>query len=389
MHRWLLPEYIADILPAEARLVEEKRRRVLDLFHSCGYDLVSTPLIEYTESLIGEGDHDLDMRTFKLVDQLSGRQLGLRADIAPQVARLDAHLLNRQGAVRLCYAGSVVQTQPTSLLGSREQLQVGAEIYGHAGIEADLEIMTLLLDCLALLGVQSAQLDIGHAGVYRSLVGHFDLNAEQEQALFAAYQNKDVAELVALTDPLPDVARKAFRSLSELNGGRDVIEQARANLPLLPGINDALDELDRVMAELNVIGAQGGIDLVELRAAHYHNGLVFAAYAEGWPNAIAWGGRYDNVGRQFGRARPATGFSFDLRELIGKLELGDAQKAILAPYAPDDSALYQVIRALRTNNEIVVINLPGHEAHVVELNVDRELQKRGGVWQVVPFGRCN
>lgn len=382
MHTWLLPEYIADILPAEARLVEERRRALLDLFHIHGYQLVSPPLIEFIESLVA--DDQLDLRTFKLTDQLSGRQMGLRADIAPQVARIDAHLLNRNGIVRLCYAGSVVHTLPGSLLGSREQLQVGAEIYGHTGIEADAEVIGLLLDALAGLGVNRVQLDVGHLGIFRSLMREFGIAADLQGQLFDALQAKDAACTQALLQQLPTQQAQVLQQLSELHGGIEVLQQARACLPALTEISAALADLEAIGKQVAAKGAELYFDLVELRGAEYHSGLVFAAYAPGWPNSIARGGRYDDVGSKFGRARPATGFSFDLRELIGGLSLSDAPQAVLAPCL-DDTELAAAIAALRQQGEVVIINLPGHAAEVGELNCDRALAKVDGQWVVLPL----
>lgn len=383
MHTWLLPEYIADVLPAEARLVEERRRALLDLFHVCGYQLVSPPLIEFVESL--SADAGLDLRTFKLTDQLSGRQMGLRADIAPQVARIDAHLLNRNGVVRLCYAGSVVHTLPGSLLGSREQLQVGAEIYGHAGVEADAEIISLLLTALQQLGVGRVQLDIGHVGIFRCLVQHFRIEGEQQQILFAALQGKDAASTRDVLQQLPADAALCFGELASLHGGAEVLGRARQVLPSLPGITAALDGLDVLVRGIRADVAELYFDLVELRSADYHSGLVFAAYASGWPNSIARGGRYDDVGSKFGRARPATGFSFDLRELIGGLSLPEAPKAVLAPYMEQDAELESAVASLRQQGEMVIVDLPGHEAEAGELNCDRALVKVDGQWIVRPL----
>lgn len=383
MHTWLLPEYIADILPAEARLVEERRRALLDLFHVHGYQLVSPPLIEFIESLVTDGE--LDLRTFKLTDQLSGRQMGLRADIAPQVARIDAHLLNRNGVVRLCYAGSVVHTLPGSLLGSREQLQVGAEIYGHAGVEADAEIIGLLLDALRQLGVSKVQLDVGHVGIFRSLVAHFGIVGEQQQTLYAALQGKDAATTRDVLAQLPPAAAQCFGALASLHGGAEVIERARTLLPDLPQIAVALDALLAIGRAVQAKGAELYFDLVELRGANYHSGLVFAAYAPGWPNSIARGGRYDDVGSRFGRARPATGFSFDLRELIGGLSLPDAPQAVLAPYGEQDVELDSAIARLRQQGEMVIVDLPGHGSGAGELNCDRTLVKVDGQWIVRPL----
>lgn len=383
MHTWLLPEYIADVLPAEARLVEERRRALLDLFHVHGYQLVSPPLIEFIESL--SADSGLDLRTFKLTDQLSGRQMGLRADIAPQVARIDAHLLNRNGVVRLCYAGSVVHTLPGSLLGSREQLQVGAEIYGHAGVEADAEVISLLLTALQQLGVSRVQLDIGHVGIFRCLVQYFGIEGEQQQILFAALQGKDAASTHDVLQQLPEDAARCFGELASLHGGAEVLDRARLVLPSLPEINAALDVLQALARGIRAEVAELYFDLVELRSAHYHSGLVFAAYAPGWPNSIARGGRYDDVGSKFGRARPATGFSFDLRELIGGLSLPDAPKAVLAPYLEQDAELESAVASLRQLGEIVIVDLPGHSAEAGELNCDRALVKVDGQWIVRPL----
>lgn len=383
MHTWLLPEYIADILPAEARLVEERRRALLDLFHVHGYQLVSPPLIEFIESLVTDGE--LDLRTFKLTDQLSGRQMGLRADIAPQVARIDAHLLNRNGVVRLCYAGSVVHTLPGSLLGSREQLQVGAEIYGHAGVEADAEIIGLLLDALRQLGVSKVQLDVGHVGIFRSLVAHFGIVGEQQQTLYAALQGKDAATTRDVLAQLSLAAAQCFGALASLHGGAEVIGRARTLLPDLPQIAAALDALLAIGRAVQAKGAELYFDLVELRGANYHSGLVFAAYAPGWPNSIARGGRYDDVGSKFGRARPATGFSFDLRELIGGLSLPDAPQAVLAPYGEQDVELDSAIARLRQQGEMVIVDLPGHGSGAGELNCDRTLVKVDGQWIVRPL----
>lgn len=383
MHTWLLPEYIADILPAEARLVEERRRALLDLFHVHGYQLVSPPLIEFVESLVT--DDQLDLRTFKITDQLSGRQMGLRADVAPQVARIDAHLLNLNGVVRLCYAASVVHTLPGSLLGSREQLQVGAEIYGHTGVEADAEVIGLLLDALAGLGVNRAQLDIGHLGIFRSLMGEFAVSAELQSQLFEALQAKDAASTDALLQQLPAEQAQVLKQLSQLHGGFEVLQRARECLPALPEILAALADLESVGKQVSGKGAELYFDLVELRGAEYHSGLVFAAYAPGWPNSIARGGRYDDVGSKFGRARPATGFSFDLRELIGGLSLPDAPKAVLAPCQPEDADLAAAVSALRQRGEVVIVNLPGHAAAVSELNCDRALTQVDGQWVVLPL----
>jgi ATP phosphoribosyltransferase regulatory subunit len=382
MHNWLLPEYIEDILPAEALRLERMRRALLDLFRGYGYQLVVPPLLEYLPSLLTGTGHDMDLKTFKLVDQLSGRTMGLRADITPQTARIDAHLLNRQGTVRLCYGGSVLHALPDGLTQTREPLQVGAELYGHAGIEADLEIQELMLRALSEVGVGAVHLDLGHVAIFRSLVKRAGIDPELEAELFRALQSKDLPDLAALTEGLETGTRDALRLLPGLYGGPEALEAARRQLPDHPEIRQALDDLDRIAKALQGMVSILRFDLAELRGYHYHSGVVFAAYAAGWANAVAQGGRYDEVGKFFGRARPATGFSMDLRAVAGGLPVPVLPKAILAPHVQDD-ALRDKIILLRGQGEVVVVDLPGHEAHRDELNCDRELVLRDGNWEVV------
>lgn len=381
MDNWLLPEYIEDILPAEARRIEAMRRRILDLMGAWGYELVVPPMIEYLESLLSGTGRDLDLRMFKLVDQLSGRLMGLRADITPQAARIDAHLLNRRGVTRLCYCGSVVHTLPSGLSGTREPLQAGAEIYGHAGVESDVEIQRLMLESLAAAGVPRVQLDLGHVGVFRGLARLAGLGSEAEGELFRALQAKDVPALRALSAGLPGPARDGLLALPELYGRAQVLEQARRRLPPEPGVAQALDVLARLGQQLEGSVPDLAFDLSEVRGYHYHSGVVFAAYAPGSPNALALGGRYDEVGRAFGRARPATGFSADLRALAAVVTAAEPQRAIRAPHC-DDPALRQRIAALRAAGEAVIVELPGHEDTRDELACDRELVLRNGEWRV-------
>jgi len=316
--RWLLPEHVEDILPAEAAKIEALRRAILDLFASWGYELVMPPLLEYLESLLTGTGHDLDLRTFKLVDQLSGKMMGVRADITPQVARIDAHLLNRVAVTRLCYCGSVLHARPGSLAATREPIQIGAEIYGHAGVESDLEIQRLLCRALEIAGVRGARVDIGHVAVFRSLVRAAGIGRDLEADLFEALQRKDVPALRALTRRLEPKTRAALLLLPQLYGGEEVLETARRRLPELPALRKALATL-RALAKACTIPAS--FDLAELRGYHYHSGVVFDAYCDGGaasaPVLIARGGRYDEVGKAFGRPRPATGFSIELRELAG------------------------------------------------------------------------
>jgi len=312
--RWLLPENVDDILPAEAARIESLRRAILDLFAASGYELVIPPMLEYLDSLLTGTGHDLDLRTFKLVDQLSGRMMGVRADITPQVARIDAHLLNRKGVTRLCYCGSVLHTRPAGPGATREPLQIGAEIFGHAGVQADVEVQRLLCRALEIAGVRRARVDIGHVAVFRSLVRAAKIGREVESELFEALQKKDVPGLRALTRGLGKVTRDALLLLPELYGGPEVLALARRRLPKLPELARALDTLQ---ALASVCAIPASFDLAELRGYHYHSGVVFDAYCEGVSGAVARGGRYDEVGKAFGRSRPATGFSIDLRDLAG------------------------------------------------------------------------
>lgn len=313
MTAWLLPENVEDVLPPLAWRMEDMRQALLDLFRGQGYQLVIPPLMEYVDSLLTGVGADLDLKTFKLVDQLSGRLMGVRADITPQVARIDAHLLAANAVNRLCYAGSVLHTQSDGFHRSREPIQIGAELYGEAGAQADLEILTLMLKGLAACGVQAAQLDIGHVGVYRALAQEARLSDEIEHQLFGALQAKDASAVAVLSAGLPVALAEAFAALPQLYGDRSVLAEARARLPQLPAVVAALDTLDAIDAGLQ--GVEAAYDLAELRGYGYHSGVVFAAYTAGRSRAIAQGGRYDEVGKVFGRARPATGFSLDLREL--------------------------------------------------------------------------
>lgn len=382
MQNWLLPEHIEDILPPDAQRIETLRRRLLDLFQSHGFELIIPPMLEYVQSLLTGTGYDLDLKTFKVVDQASGRLLGLRADISPQVARIDAHLLNRRGVARLCYAGSVLHTAPEGILQTREPLQIGAEIFGHAGIESDIEIQRLLLEALAVADVGPVYMDIGHVSIFRHLVAYAELPRSVETALFEALQTKDVPAIQELAAPLPAAACQAFLALPELSGGKEVLARAREVLPDIAGIREALDQLEQVAVQLEDHVGNLCFDLAELRGYHYHSGIVFAAYVAGWPQPLARGGRYDEVGKAFGRARPATGFSMDLRALAAGLPKADRQPAILAPFT-DDPQLDEAIRQLRAAGEIVILDLPGHDADRHELGCNRQLVLRQGHWQVV------
>lgn len=383
MRTWALPEHIEDLLPAEAAKLERMRRLALDCFEVHGYQLVVPPLLEYVESLLSGTGHDMDLATFKLVDQLSGRMMGIRADTTPQVARIDAHILNKQGVARLCYAGSVLHTRPVGLGKSRQPFQVGAELYGHAGLEADIEILELTLDVLAQLGVKGVAVDIGQPAVFRALVKLAGLDAETAEQVFNAIENKDQPALNELAPRLGALA-SAFQSLTKLSGSKDALDRARATLPKDAAIDAALDQLSRMVAHFSELGVALSIDLAELGGFNYESGLTFAAYATGASDAVARGGRYDEVGKAFGRARAATGFSMDLKSLLALSGDGEVRRAVLAP-AVVDAAVRAAICTLRAKGEIVIARLPGHEAQVAELGCDREMVLKDGVWKITPL----
>lgn len=377
MMRWILPEAIEDILPPEARQLEALRRRLLDAFATHGYEFVVPPLLEYVESLLTGSGRDLDLRTFKLVDQLSGRTMGVRADITPQVARIDAHLLGRKGVTRLCYCGSVLHTLPAGFNASREPMQIGAELYGHGGVEADIEIVRLLAEALTGTGLDQLRIDVGHVGLFRALTAAAGFDAEAEEELFALLQAKDTPTLQARLAAAPEPARSALLALPGLYGGREVLAKARQCLPAT--VAAQLDELERLADSL--AGLPISFDLADLRGYHYHSGIVFAAYCGGSPAALALGGRYDKVGQAWGRGRPATGFSIDLRELARLAPHAKAVGAILAPW-PEDDKLHAEVARLRAAGETVVMALPGHAGTWREAGCDRQLSLRNGAWIV-------
>ena len=380
MRNWLLPEYIEDVLPAEAAQIEHLRRSLLDLFEVHGYQFVIPPMMEYLESLITGVGHDLDLATFKVVDQLTGRLMGVRADITPQAARIDAHMLNNQGVTRLCYAGSVLRTNPDGLAQTRQPMQLGAELFGHAGVESDIEIQRLMIKTLQASGIKALQIDFNHVGIFDALMKNIDPVFEKQ--LYQALQSKDQTEVKALTKDFDAVTRDALCALTELNGDVAILAEAAKRLPKTPAITKALAELLQVSNQLKDLDVGVSFDLAELRGYHYHSGMVFAAYAQGCPGPLALGGRYDEVGQAFGRARPAAGFSLDLRGLVKALPPSNIKQCILAPYGNDDS-LIKKIDELRKSGEKVVQELPGHEAYVDELNFNRKLKNLDGVWQVI------
>jgi ATP phosphoribosyltransferase regulatory subunit len=381
MRNWLLPEFIEDVLPTEAARIEQLRRDLLDLFKVHGYQYVIPPTLEYLESLITGAGHDLDLATFKVVDQLTGRLMGIRADMTPQAARIDAHMLNQQGVSRLCYAGTVLRTKPDGLARTREPLQLGAELFGHAGIESDVEIQRLMIKSLQLLGLKQIHIDFSHVAIFESLVKAGNINADLEQALYAALQSKDKAAVASLVKDLDATIQQALLSLTELNGDVSVLDKALKVLPPLPEIAQALANLSAVANKLSDLNVQVSFDLGELRGYHYHSGIVFAAYARGYTGPVALGGRYDEVGVAFGRARPATGFSIDLRGIVTALPPASLPKTVLAP-EDNDAALLAKIEALRTEGLVVIQVLPHSQVSAEELNCDTQLVLRDGEWRI-------
>ncbi|MDR2031713.1 MAG: ATP phosphoribosyltransferase regulatory subunit [Azoarcus sp.] len=378
--RWVLPDYIQDALPDEAARLESLRRRLLDAFRAHGYQLVMPPLVEYLDALTTGAGQDLRLRTCQLVDQLSGRTMGVRADMTPQVTRIDSHLLNRAGVSRLCYCGSVLHTRPSSFTATREPLQLGAELYGHAGIEADVEALRLLAEVMHLAGVPATRIDIGHVGLFHALAGHAGLGEAAREEAFGLMQGKDIPGLRELLAGVASPAREALLALPGLYGGAETLAAAAARLPHIPEIAAALADLRRLAGELGDLPL--GFDLADLRGYHYHSGLVFAAYGGGAAAALALGGRYDHVAETFGRVRAATGFSLDLRELARCLPLSSpCAGAILAPAASDPALRAEAAR-LRAMGEIIVDALPGHEGTWKDAGCDRQLVKRDGHWSV-------
>ncbi|NDP37790.1 MAG: ATP phosphoribosyltransferase regulatory subunit [Rhodoferax sp.] len=382
MSAWVLPDHIADVLPSEARHIEELRRNLLDTARCYGYELVMPPLLEHLESLLTGAGAALDLQTFKLVDQLSGRMMGLRADSTPQVARIDAHLLNRPGVTRLCYCGPVLHTRPGAPHASREPLQFGAEIYGHAGLEADLEILTLALDCLKVVKVASPSVDLADARIVHALLKGVPLQGVQAEQIYAALAAKDASELAVLTKSFPAPSRQGLLALMQLYGDEKVLLEAEKALQPLPAVREALSNLKWLAGQLD--GAKVSFDLADLRGYAYYTGTRFSIYAAGASDALVRGGRYDEVGAVFGRNRPAAGFSLDVKALVGVLPARPLRAAIRAPW-PDAADLARAITSLRAQGETVVCALPGHESEVDEFHCDRELISRSGQWTVTPI----
>jgi ATP phosphoribosyltransferase regulatory subunit len=383
MSAWVLPDHIADVLPSEARHIEEIRRELLDTARGYGYELVMPPLLEHLESLLTGTGEALDLQTFKLVDQLSGRMMGLRADTTPQVARIDAHLLNRQGVARLCYCGPVLHTRPDRPHATREPLQFGAEIYGHAGVEADLEALLLALDCLKAARVDDVTVDMADARIVRSLLSGVPVDASLLARVHAALATKDASELRCLTVSFPAPAREGLQALVSLYGDGKILAEAEKVLPPSPALREALATLKWLAGHLH--GSKVSFDLADLRGYSYYSGARFAVYTPGASDALVRGGRYDEVGAVFGRNRPAVGFSLDVKELVAVVAKPSLKAAIRAPWldsGQDAAPLRTAIVSLRSRGETVVCVLPGHESEIQEFQCDRELVRVAGQWVV-------
>ncbi len=384
--RWLLPEGIDEVLPPHARQLESLRRAILDLFQSWGYELVIPPLIEYLESLLTGMGRDLELQTFKITDQLTGRLMGIRADMTPQVARIDAHYLKREVPTRLCYLGPILHTLPNGFGGSRNPFQIGAELYGHAGLESDIEVLSLMLESLKLAEIPSLWVDMGHVGIFRGLAQATGLSPEQEGLLFDGLQRKALPEIAAclkewrVGKPLRDM----LIALVDLNGDASMLEVARRRLSsAAPSVRQALEELGSIARFVQAQAVHFHFDLADLRGYHYHTGVMFAAYIPGHGQALARGGRYDAIGEVFGHARPATGFSTDLKTLIRlQPEKAVAESGIYAPW-PEDPLLAAEIERLRREGNRVICALPGQRGGPEALGCNKRLDWQGSQWVVV------
>ncbi|GAB3360199.1 MULTISPECIES: ATP phosphoribosyltransferase regulatory subunit [Giesbergeria] len=379
MSAWVLPDYIADVLPCEARHIEELRRGLLDTAHSYGYELVMPPLLEHLESLLTGTGEALDLQTYKLVDQISGRMMGLRADTTQQVARMDAHLLNRPGVTRLCYCGSVLHTWPDRPHATREPLQFGAEIYGHAGLQADLEAVELALSCLQVAGIDQVSVDLADVRIVRSLLAGVPADAVVLRQVHAALAAKDASELRALTQGFPAASRDGLQVLLQLYGDSSVLDVAEKAFRNIPGVQEPLAHLRAVMAHIGTDRVT--FDLADLRGYAYYSGVRFSMYAQGASDALVRGGRYDEVGAVFGRNRPAAGFSLDIKQLVQALPESATQGAICAPWSSDPQ-VSSVVADLRRQGEIVVCVLPGQTYEADAFRCDRELVCVEGRWIV-------
>ncbi len=385
---WLLPEGIEEILPPRAAQIDQLCRQIIDCYYSWGYELVMPPMIEFLDSLLTGTGKDLDLQTFKLTDQLSGRMMGIRADTTPQVARIDAHILKRSVPVRLCYMGTVLHTRPESSGGSRSPYQIGVELYGHKGIESDAEVLCLMLETLKITGIEKIHIDLGHVGIYRGLMRQAGLELQEENQLFDVLQRKALSELNQLIKKwsLPKKIAGMLQFLIDANGDESVLSQAEQRFASAnQEVKQALKELSDIvkLVQQRVPSAPLYYDLGELRGYHYHTGLIFTAYVPGNGQGIAFGGRYDDIGRAFGRARPATGFSTDVKLLLGLSP--STKKAPNYIFAPSrrDPKLLKAIERLRAKGEVVISELPKQKGKAKDMGCKRQLVLNDGKWKVV------
>lgn len=386
-NRWLLPDHMADSLPTQARQIEEVRRALLDTANGYGFELVMPPLVEHLDSLLigagGQSGSALDLQTFKLVDQHSGRSLGVRADITPQVARIDAHLLNRQGLTRLCYCGPVLHTRPATPHASREPLQFGAEIYGHAGLEADLEVMELALASLSIGGIKACVIDLSSVSIVQALLKDHLLDDASQAFIYKTLAAKDSSSILENTSLTAEL-RSALVMVLSLYGGMDVLERASVLLPKTSAITAALGDLTWIAKHLIACGHAAEsirFDLSDLGGYGYYTGVRFAVYSASSKDALARGGRYDNVGEAFGRKRPAVGFSLDIKAMVESAKQHARKASIIAPWR-DDASLRLAVKGLRVSGETVICVLPGHESEADEFACDRELVLQDSQWVV-------
>ncbi len=388
--RWLLPDGVEEILPAEAHKLETLRRQLLDLYESWGYQLVITPLIEYLDSLLVGSSSDLDLDTFKITDQLSGRTMGIRADITPQAARIDAHCLNREGPVRLCYADNVLHTRPRGLMTSRVPIRIGAELYGHSGVECDIELVCIMRETLQAVELSDVHIVLGHVGIFRTLLGEANLDEDIERSLFEAVQRKahDEIDEILNSSEIDQKLRQMLLQLTRLSGDETILKEAKKVFASAPAsVATELDELvaiaDGVKKRLPEIVLC--FDLCELRGYEYHTGIVFAAYTPNYGRAVAKGGRYDHIGEVFGRARPASGFDSDLK-VLAKLsnKIFKCKAAIIVPNN-NDANLLELVETLRRQGEIVVTwfgDAKLSRQDCAEQSCDRHIVNKNGVWIV-------
>lgn len=391
--RWLLPEGVEEVLPPQALKLETLRREILDLYQSWGYELVITPLIEFIDSLLVGSSHDLDIHTFKVTDQLSGRMMGVRADITPQVARIDARNLHREGPVRLCYADSVLHTRPRGLLASRVPIRIGAELFGHAGTACDVELIVLMAQTLRLAGIEQIHVVLGHVGIFRNLMAAAGLSTECEAALFDSLQRKVYSDIDSALDAMPDsefsdpALRDMLKALSRLSGDVSVLEQADTVFARAPdSVRQALSELREIADRIGrrLPGVRLGFDLSELRGYQYHTGIVFAAYTPGYGRSVAKGGRYDDIGQVFGRARPASGFDVDLKTLAMLSDREYPERCVILAPDSDDAALLALVASLRADGSTVVTDLGDAPGLMNELSCSsRIVRDDKGDWCVI------